>query len=97
MAGTQHHLVLFKFDACGFCRRVLRWLDGHEVEVEVRDTWQDPGAREELIARTGRSQVPCLFIDGEPLFESLDILRWLEEHHGDGSGGRPSLRSRLSR
>lgn len=25
-------------------------------------------------------QVPCLFIDGEPLYESMDIIKWLEEN-----------------
>ncbi|MBW1881075.1 MAG: glutathione S-transferase domain-containing protein [Deltaproteobacteria bacterium] len=28
--------------------------------------------------RTGRTQVPCLFVDGEPMFESLDIVDWFE-------------------
>ena len=97
MSHSEHRLVLFKHDACGFCQRVLRWLDGRDIEIELRDTLRDREAREELIARTGRSQVPCLFIDGEPLFESLDILRWLEEHHGDGTGGRPTLRPLFSR
>ncbi len=79
----NHALVLYKFDACPFCYRVQSWLEGRDVPVVYKDTRQDPEAREELQARTGRTQVPCLFIDGEPLFESGDILEWLEEHYGD--------------
>ena len=33
-----------------------------------------------LIEHGGKEQVPCLFIDGKPLYESLDIIAWLEEH-----------------
>ena len=37
-------------------------------------------AAERLLAVGGKMQVPCLFIDGEPLYESMDIIKWLEEH-----------------
>ena len=35
---------------------------------------------EQLVSIGGKRQVPCLFIDGKPLYESLDIIKWLEEH-----------------
>ena len=28
--------------------------------------------------QTGRNTVPCLYIDGKPMFESRDIAAWLE-------------------
>ena len=31
----------------------------------------------ELIRVGGKQQVPCLFIDGKPMYESLDIVEWL--------------------
>jgi glutaredoxin len=46
----------------------------------MRDTRLQPEHRQALIARTGRTQVPCLFIDGEPMFESEDIVEWLEAY-----------------
>ena len=31
-----------------------------------------------LVSVGGKQQVPCLFIDGAPLYESGDIVEWLE-------------------
>lgn len=75
-------LVLYKYDTCGYCGRVFRKLDalGMESEVELRDIWEDPQARKELADVTGRTTVPCLFIDGVPLHESLDIVAWLDAY-----------------
>ena len=36
--------------------------------------------RKTLIEVGGMEQVPCLFIDGKPLYESLDIIAWLNAH-----------------
>ena len=69
--NPPQELVLYKYDSCPFCRRVASVVDELGLQVATRDTLTDPGAREELRARTGRSQVPCLFIDDEPLFLSL--------------------------
>ena len=74
-------LALYKYDACPYCRRVMRTIDalGIAGQIEFRDTRTEPKWRQDLIAQTGRTQVPCLFIDGKPMFESADISRWLEE------------------
>ena len=28
----------------------------------------------------GKEQIPCLFIDGQPLYESQDIVKWLRKN-----------------
>lgn len=73
-------LILYKYDSCPFCLRVRRVLDRTGIEVELRDVRTSDDARRELLEATGRTQVPCLFIDGTPLFESADISRWLEAY-----------------
>lgn len=73
-------LVLFKYDACGYCQRVMAVLRDLELSVELRDTLLERAHRAELAERTGRTQVPCLFVDGEPLFESADIVAWLDAY-----------------
>ncbi len=78
--GGYYELVLYKFDTCPFCLRVMRVLDATEVEVQMRDTRADRQAREHLLEVTGRTTVPCLFIDGVPMFESADISDWLRVH-----------------
>ena len=78
----SHELVLYKFDTCPYCRRVMRVIEALGVPVTYRDTRRERRWREDLLERTGRTQVPCLLIDGEPLFESADISAWLREHYG---------------
>jgi glutaredoxin len=72
--------VLYKFDTCPYCVRVFRALDGLGVAVAMEDVRTDPAARRALQQATGRTTVPCLFVDGQPLFESSDIVSWLEAY-----------------
>lgn len=78
--GREADLELFKFDSCPFCIRVLVKLRGlkNGKGVRLRDTAKEPGAEEELVKRGGDDQVPCLFIDGQPMYESADIIAWLD-------------------
>lgn len=79
--GRDVDLQLFKFDSCPFCVRVMRRIDELGIQgVRMRDTRNEAGAWDELMRVGGVDQVPCLFIDGKPMYESLDILRWLEEN-----------------
>ena len=48
--------------------------------IRMRDTSAEPDANAELIERGGKRQVPCLFIDGKPMYESNDINTWLEQN-----------------
>ncbi|MFT5587737.1 MAG: glutaredoxin 3, partial [Cognaticolwellia sp.] len=75
-------LVLYKFDSCPYCQRILRQIEplGLSANIELQDTRQDPKARAMLQERTGRTQVPCLFIDDKPLFESSDIADYLQAY-----------------
>ena len=67
------------YETCGYCARVLRVIDRLGLTIEMRDVRRDPQARAEAIAIGGKSQVPMLLIDGRPLYESADIIRFLEE------------------
>jgi glutaredoxin len=82
-SGAQVRLALYKYDACPYCQRVFRAIDKLEVAVEYRDVRTDVNHRQELRARTGRTSVPCLFIDDEPMFESADIVAWLHEQFSE--------------
>ena len=75
-------LVLYKYDSCPYCYFVHAHLQKMPaLAVTLRDTLREPGARDELYEKTGRTQVPCLFIDDVPLFESRDIVEWLTRYH----------------
>jgi|GEM_PF-790944 len=75
--GTPYELALYAYDSCGFCQRVFRTVGQLGIEVELRNTMRDPKHRRDLVEATGRGTVPCLFIDGEPMHESSDIVAWL--------------------
>ena len=77
--GREVGLELFKFDTCPYCRRVLDYLEERSVkEIRLRDIRTEEGAADELVVRGGKQQVPALFVDGVPLYESADILAWLD-------------------
>ena len=76
----ERELVLYGRRSCPYCVRVYRELERLELTVELRDTSGGSSHRQALIRQTGRSQVPCLFIDGEALFESADIVAWLRAY-----------------
>ena len=73
-------LTLYLTPWCPFCVKVKNYLKGRGIEVAEKDTSSDRQAKDELISLTGRTQVPCLVIDGKPLLESNDIIQWFEDN-----------------
>ena len=74
-------LELFKKDSCPYCQRVMRYIDSAgRKDVVYRDILESAANAKRLVEVGGKRQVPCLFIDGAPMYESLDIIRWLENH-----------------
>lgn len=79
--GQAHELVLYKFDACPYCQRVMAVVGELQVPVVFKDIRREPALREELLAIGGKRMVPCLLIDGQPLYESGDIMAYLRQHY----------------
>lgn len=75
-------LELFYYDQCPFCQKVLRGVDelGLNNKITLRNTLNDHQSRDYHIKKSGRTTVPCLYIDDTPLFESSDILNWLSKN-----------------
>ncbi|ACL69870.1 glutaredoxin family protein [Halothermothrix orenii] len=74
-------LILYYFEECPYCQKVLDYIKKNEVEVTLRNTRKDHEARRELEMIGGKYQVPCLLINGSPLYESDDIIRWFQENN----------------
>ena len=72
-------LELFVRDWCPYCQRVLRFVRENGIELTVYDCDEDPKADARLRMVGGKSQVPCLFIDGKPMYESADIIAYLRQ------------------
>ena len=74
-------LELYMFETCPYCRRVLNYLDeSGRTDVELHNIHKNAADRQRLIEVGGMEQVPCLFVDGVPMYESLDIIDWLKAH-----------------
>lgn len=71
-------LELHKRDTCPYCQRVMAVIDQLGSPVEMHDIERNPADLERLVSVGGKRQVPCLFIDGQPLYESVDIIQWLQ-------------------
>lgn len=73
-------LVLYHFPSCPFCQKVFRYLDSRsDLEIEKKDIYSDPAIQKELASiNSGITQVPCLVIDGKPMLESDDIIKYLK-------------------
>lgn len=53
-----------------------------QMDIPTKDISQNPDLKDELVTIGGKSQVPCLVINGEALYESDDIIAWLEQNYG---------------
>lgn len=79
--GQAHALILYKFDACPYCQRVMQVVDDLQVPLTFKDIRKNPAYRNELIQIGGKGMTPCLLIDGQPMYESLDIIAYLRKHY----------------
>ncbi|RUR40795.1 glutaredoxin family protein [Vreelandella populi] len=80
-------LALYQFRTCPFCIKVRKEIARLGLDIELRDTQQDPAHKQALIEGGGQPKVPCLKINHEDgheewLYESDDINRWLHQRFG---------------
>ncbi|MCB1198846.1 MAG: glutathione S-transferase N-terminal domain-containing protein [Bdellovibrionota bacterium] len=77
-------MVLYYFEACPFCQKVLHTIDQLNIsdQIEFRDTLSNPEYRDALIQLNGHTQVPCLVIQNEPMLESDIIVQYLKANFG---------------
>lgn len=65
---------------CPYSKRVRDFVDENALadRIHYAELAEVEGAEDKLLDLTGGSQVPCLVVDGKPILESADIVRWLE-------------------
>lgn len=89
-AADQQHvdaqtakIKLYHYDSCPYCARVRSTIDALALNIERRNTQQNPEYSNELLAGGGKRTVPALRIEGEEgdvvwMYESADIMQYLE-------------------
>lgn len=81
IANHHYSVVLYSNPRCPYCKKVISYLDSQGKQIPIKDV-TDPANRSELLKIGGKTQVPCLVIDGKALYESSDIIEWLKNHEG---------------
>jgi len=72
-------LTLYHKSTCPFCIKVLHYMDQNNIFMPLKNV-ADIDNYEELLKIGGKTQVPCLVIDGKPLYEPDDIIQWFEDN-----------------
>jgi glutaredoxin 3 len=80
--ASPYNLTLYSNPSCPYCQKVSQYLAKEGKSIPTKNT-QNRKNQEELLKIGGKSQVPCLIINGKPLYESSDILKWLQTHKND--------------
>lgn len=81
-------LELYNFEASPYCRKVREALCELNLDYIARNVAKGSARRPEFLARSGKIMVPYL-IDpntNTEMFESDDIVRYLEKTYGPGAG-----------
>ncbi len=56
---------IFTTSACPYCLTLTEFLKEHNIKFEEIDVSQDEKAREEMIKKSGKMEVPIIEINGE--------------------------------
>ena len=65
-------LQLYIAHPCPFCIRVTDFIEQNNIDsIEIIDTNWDRDKHLDLQSKYGKTMVPLLLIDGEPMYESI--------------------------
>jgi glutaredoxin 3 len=67
-------VIMYVTDCCPYCSRARRLLESKGVTIEEIDVEAVPGAREEMLARSGSSSVPQIFIGASHIGGADELL-----------------------
>ncbi|MDR3315289.1 MAG: glutathione S-transferase N-terminal domain-containing protein [Coriobacteriales bacterium] len=72
----MEELALYYLPTCPYCMKVLQFMEANGIIIDLKST-TEPEAKKRLLEVGKMNQVPCLFINGEALYESDDIIAYL--------------------
>ena len=74
----MNDLELYYLPTCPYSLKVLSFMEKNGISLELKST-TEPENRETLLRVGKKNQVPCLFINEKPLYESDDIIAYLAD------------------
>ena len=71
---------IYTTPACPYCFTLMEFLKEHNIKFEEIDVSKDENAREELIKKSGKMEVPVIEINGEIVagFDKEKIVKLLK-------------------
>ena len=72
-------LKLYYRDGCPYCKKVVKFLEKNpSLKVEMMNVADEKNIKD-LVEIGGMDQVPMMTIDGKPMYESGDIVKFLKK------------------
>jgi len=78
-----YQITLYYSPQCPYSQKVLSYLRNSGIQIPMKNVKIDGTAREELLKKGGHLFVPCLIVNGEPIYNANDIIDWLKSHQDD--------------
>lgn len=72
---------LYVGTVCRFCKKVEDFMKENNIDIPLVNINDNREAMMELMEKGGKRQIPCLYHDGEYLYESDDIIEFLKENY----------------
>lgn len=79
-AKQKPELNLFYSPSCPYSREVLDYLNQIHKKIPLTNVQNNAEAKDYLKTYGKSMKVPCLFIDGQPLYGADAIIEWLSQH-----------------
>jgi glutaredoxin 3 len=73
-------IALYYSPKCPHSQRVLAYMRSQNITIPLKNVTQDKEAKEVLRTVGGYMIVPCLIVNGKPIYQDSDIIQWLSEH-----------------
>lgn len=75
-----YQVTLYYSPQCPYCQKVLSYLKQSGIQIPMKNVKVDQTARDELVQQGGYLVVPCLIVNGRPIYDANDIIAWLSAH-----------------
>jgi len=74
-------ILMYHKLGCPYCKKVRDFMKEKGITIALKDINESIEIAEGLISIGGKRQVPCLVIDGKAMYESDEIIKWLNENY----------------
>ena len=78
--SQTYQVILYYSPRCAYSQKVLSYLKKNDISIPMKNVSGDDEAKRELVEVGGYPIVPCLFVNGEAIYDVNEIIKWLSLH-----------------